>query len=244
MEKSNHTPTETERNTQLAKRIDQLLEAKGMTASEASRMAIGRDDMMLNLKRDRTPGVWRIVDLANVLGVSLDALLRGRLFETQSSNTQSGLDTSTPVIPEIDNKVRHIMEHLHGFETYTLDGREQLLKALPHKNYWTLPSHLLHQLDISHDKAMMIEIKGDAMSPTFNNGDHVLVDISDYFPSPVGTFCIWDGYGLSVRRIDTVPMQGTTSFKLKPDNPAHESHELPMDYITIIGRVRWHSRRL
>jgi phage repressor protein C with HTH and peptisase S24 domain len=89
-----------------------------------------------------------------------------------------------------------------------------------------------------------IEVRGDSMSPTLNDGDDILVDASD-IGEPVrdGIYVLRREGSLLVKRLAISPASRLVT--IKSDNPAYpEWRDCDVSDIDIIGRVVWTGRRV
>jgi hypothetical protein len=89
----------------------------------------------------------------------------------------------------------------------------------------------------------IITVMGDSMEPTLQPGQRVLVDTGDRKPTPPGIFVVWDGLGLVIKRVQTVPHSEPPKVRITSDNGKYESYERALDEAYIQGRVigqwRW-----
>ncbi|WP_343561775.1 XRE family transcriptional regulator [Kiloniella sp. b19] len=153
------------------------------------------------------------------------------------------LEDTTPVV-EIDVKAGMGGGGLAG-ETAVTDENGNSLIADDVRGSWGIPSAFLRaELHVSPAQVRIIEVQGDSMEPTLRSGDRVMVDLSDKRPTPPGVFAIWDGFGLVVKRLEFIPNTEPATFRIKSDNPLHDSYERAIDEINIVGRVVWYGRRL
>jgi len=110
------------------------------------------------------------------------------------------------------------------------------------KANWSIPDGYLRQeLNVNPNKVRIIDVDGDSMEPTLRAGDRVMVDFNDVRPRP-GIFCVWDGFGIVVKRVETV--HGTDRVRLLSDNDRHTPYEVTAEEAKILGRVVWFGRRL
>ena len=88
------------------------------------------------------------------------------------------------------------------------------------------------------DSLAMLRIRGDAMSPTLDDGDRALVDISDRNVSATGIYCIQLGQTAQARRLSLNPVNGFINIIC--DNPTYEKYtDVQPNAITVIGRIVW-----
>lgn len=122
------------------------------------------------------------------------------------------------------------------FETYAQDFA---------KGVWRMPDrYLAQEIGIEVENARIIEIQGDSMAPTLMSGDRVMVNIKDRRPSPPGLFVLWDGVGISAKRLELMPRGNLSVMNIISDNPLHANYERTIDEVSIIGRIVWVCRKL
>jgi phage repressor protein C with HTH and peptisase S24 domain len=80
------------------------------------------------------------------------------------------------------------------------------------------------------------------MSPTLQNNDIALVDISKNTPTPPGIFILHDGVGLVAKRLECVSKQNENIIFVTADNKNYKSYECKISEANIMGRVVWFSR--
>jgi phage repressor protein C with HTH and peptisase S24 domain len=87
----------------------------------------------------------------------------------------------------------------------------------------------------------VIELTGDSMQPTLNEGDVALIDLNsvDVGAAP-GVYCLWSSGGLQVKRV-TALLGSRPKLRIQSDNRAVYGHaeEVDADEVRIIGRVVW-----
>lgn len=89
----------------------------------------------------------------------------------------------------------------------------------------------------------VIRVQGDSMYPTLDDGDEILVDISQTEPRCDGVYVLRNADVLHVKRLSLTPTRGQIT--VKSDNPLYESwDECELDQIEIVGRVVWVGRKL
>lgn len=110
---------------------------------------------------------------------------------------------------------------------------------------WTLPRWLLQDhLNVPLDRVTIQEVVGDSMSPTLESGDYVLIDLADKRIGLPGIFAVWDGDALVCKRIERIPGEDPAEVRIKSDNPHHGEYRVLADRVSIVGRVRWFTRRM
>lgn len=75
------------------------------------------------------------------------------------------------------------------------------------------------------------------MEPTLSHSDQVSFDLGDNDVSSPGLYCIDEGRGLVVRRLQPIARTNPKRFIVIYDNDKYENYELSIEQITIAGRV-------
>jgi len=91
------------------------------------------------------------------------------------------------------------------------------------------------------DHVMLLEAAGDAMAPTINDGDLMIVDLTQTRLRQDGIHVLRDGTDLMVRRL--YRQRGGGVVTVRGDNPAYEQASVPAAKLKIVGRVVWSGGR-
>lgn len=105
------------------------------------------------------------------------------------------------------------------------------------------PDYVSNFLGLRNAALAIVEVRGDSMVPTLHSGDRVLVNTSDKQISQAGIFVLFDGGGTVIKRVDK-RIGNDESVTLISDNRIHESYEVPLDLLNVVGRVVWVARKL
>lgn len=90
---------------------------------------------------------------------------------------------------------------------------------------------------------LLIDVRGDSMSPDFHHGDQILVDRRDRNPIQPGPFALFDGDGYVIKLVERVP--GRRGFyRVFSVNDRYSPYEIEESEQTIMGRPVWFGRRL
>lgn len=90
----------------------------------------------------------------------------------------------------------------------------------------------------------VIDLRDDSMEPTLFDGDRAIVDLNDVdVANSPGIFCLWDGAGLKVQRLQLIPGDRPV-LRIKSDNPRVDSVDVDPAAVRVIGRVIWRSGRI
>ncbi len=103
---------------------------------------------------------------------------------------------------------------------------------------------LEEDLGISPADARYFSITSDEMNPLFTKGDTVLINTTRTLPSPPGIFLMFDGAGLTVRRVEYKGNPKNKRIRILSENVYYSPDERSLEDIFIIGRVIWVARAI
>ena len=115
-------------------------------------------------------------------------------------------------------------------------GIGQTVTTLAFKREW-----LERRLGLEPCAVLLVEAMGDAMAPTIEEGNLVLVDISEPPFKDDGVYVIVRDERLCVRRVSR-RLDGT--IVASTDNPAYSAETVQADSIKPVGRVVWRGGRI
>jgi len=103
---------------------------------------------------------------------------------------------------------------------------------------------VVHELRAKPEDLLLIEVRGDSMEPTFQNGDQLLIDRRDTNPRQPGPFALWYSDGYVVKNVEII--RSTGKLRIFSANSAYSPDEVDPreDDIQIMGRPVWFARRL
>lgn len=106
--------------------------------------------------------------------------------------------------------------------------------------------HWLKRLGLRPENLSIIDVKGESMAPTLNNGDTIMVDRSDGVDRlRDGIYVLRLDTMLMVKRIALSPRKGRMALAISSDNPHYPSWEdVDRALVDIVGRVVWTARVL
>lgn len=108
---------------------------------------------------------------------------------------------------------------------------------------WGMPrNYVTSYLDVDPETSRVIVMQGDGMEPTLRSGDRVMIDATDLSPSPEGIFAIWDGVGVTIKRL--APILNTDQMHVISDNELVPNVVVSREEVTILGRVVWAARKM
>lgn len=104
---------------------------------------------------------------------------------------------------------------------------------------WVFPNTFLASI-LGADAARCIvqEVVGDSMSPTYQPGDRVIVDLSQTRLTTDTVYAISDGEAEpQIKRLQRVPFSDPPMVKIISDNPNLETFDAFLERVHIIGRI-------
>ena len=106
------------------------------------------------------------------------------------------------------------------------------------RDVWRVPVPYLHtELRAREGEVDFIAVDGDSMIPTLLPGDRVMINRSQTAPSPDGLYAIFDGIGISVKRLEIVKGSVPLRLRIISDNAHHSTDEILVQDLHIVGRV-------
>jgi phage repressor protein C with HTH and peptisase S24 domain len=91
------------------------------------------------------------------------------------------------------------------------------------------------------ENVVLMEVEGDSMSPTFEDGDTVLIDLEKRSFSPGKLFAIGVGDIIQLKRLSIIQ---PGIIRILSDNHMYRPEEISPDDLRIIGRPVWYGRSL
>ncbi|WP_270374951.1 XRE family transcriptional regulator [Marinicauda sp. Alg238-R41] len=111
-------------------------------------------------------------------------------------------------------------------------------------DFWMFSPTQLDHYGIRGRDVAMIRVTGDSMEPSLRSGSRVIIDRSDTDISTPGIFCVWDGYGLVIKRVEREFGSNPSRVRVMSDNSQHSAYSVPEEDLRVIGRAALEIRRL
>jgi phage repressor protein C with HTH and peptisase S24 domain len=174
------------------------------------------------------PSMMSLVNLSKAAGVSVEWLATGR---GGPSKGKSEIHTLEPA--EVVPLPRHSLRAANG---HLAIQNQQIVDYVSFQSQW-----LQRALNIDLRNMALVEVIGDSMSPTIDEGDLVLVDLREGRFRHDGVYVLRTGTDLAVKRLQRQP---DGALLIRNDNPAYESSTVKPEDVTLLGRVVWIGGRL
>lgn len=218
-------------NTILIDKLRQEMARAGINARQlADKAEVGRSFIYDILNgRSKNPTTKKLSAIADILGVDLNQLI-SEVEREDALHDPAAMLHHVVAIPSVE------VEASMGMGSFVVE--EQPGTPFYFKREW------INGLQGFDNDLRVISVRGNSMSPTLEDKDHVLVDFSQTRPTPPGVFAIHDGMGLMVKRLQYIHSDTQPYVRIISDNPQFTAVEQPLEEINIIGRVVWLCRDL
>ena len=214
----------------LRARIRQL----GMNVATVAREAQVNRTFVYDILRGKSqvPNLEKLTRIAAVVKVDLEWLLSGK----------GRVDGDDPITEDYHNDFVAIQ---YAYARPSMGGgaiaedEERIGRDFHFRRAW-----IRDRLKAAPSLLRVMTVQGDSMIPTLQNGDVVLVDLTQRSPIPPGVFVLHDGMGLVAKRLEHVPMSDPPRVRIISDNPQYSPYDCTADEVNIVGRVRWYGREM
>jgi phage repressor protein C with HTH and peptisase S24 domain len=226
----------------LGSRIKEAREAEGLSQAALARHVGTSRASVSQWESDATePTGTNLVKIARFVKRSEAWLAEGRPEGMRGKHVVPLSRGGTPfpenlmLVPEIDVSAGMGPGRIQEMEVY---GSDMV------RDHWVLPNDFIRELRAQPEDLRIIPLEGDSMAPTLLSTDRAVVNVGDRIPSPPGIFCLWDGHGVVMKRVEIIPKSKPLRLRIISDNTLHEPYEIEAEEFTIIGRLKAFVRRL
>ena len=211
----------------IGQRLKLEMAKRGVSSTDLARRADVKTSFLYDIisGKSTNPSPVKLARVAESLNVSLGYLV--------------GSDSDAPPAALLDDDylvVPHLTVDMSGSAGKVV-ATVQDAQCCSFSKFW-----VTGHLKASPADLRMLHIRGDSMGPTLYHNYIVLVDTRRTTPSPPGVFVLFDGLGLSAKRIEHVG--GKNTVRVISDNPQYSTYERSLDDSFIIGRVVWFGREI
>lgn len=214
----------------LRARIRQL----GLSVAEVAREAGVNRSFVYDILRGRSqvPNLEKLTSVATAVNVEPEWLLSGK----------GRVEGSDPITLDYHNEFVAIQ---HACVRPSMGGGAVIENEDgPARDFHFRRAWIRDRLKAAPSQMRVMDVQGDSMTPTLNEGDVVLVDMNQRNPIPPGVFVLHDGMGLVAKRLEHVPMSDPPRVRIISDNHQYSPYECTAEEVNIVGRVRWYGREM
>lgn len=243
-----------------AERVRRRIEALGLTPRYVSLRAFGNPDSVRSLLRGGQVDVkgQNKLRLAAALGCGTDYLdglspvigkpPRVDLFDAPAPRPRKRKGVLVPAGRKFTELIAQPddpdLVHIAEYDVRISAGPGQVVTEENVRRFWGLPRAFIESIGLDVNHIAFVEIAGDSMAPTLQSGDLVLLDLRSKNPALPAIYALFDSEATVCKRVERVPMSDPPVFRLISDNERYSPYEVPAEWVNVIGRVAWFSRRI
>lgn len=202
------------------RRLRLIMQQFGSVADLARAVGVSDNAIYKWVSGRGQPSMVSLVNLARAARVSVEWLATG-----QEANARGGRDGEAG---EYVYLPRHSVRAQAG---RIIMQSPQIVDHVALKSDW-----LGRRLDAEPKSVMLVEAVGDAMSPTIDEGDLVLVDLRESRYRYDGVHALRSGGEIAIKRLQRSP---DGKIIIRSDNPRYEPSLVTPESIVMVGRVIW-----
>lgn len=219
-------PSVSTESTPIGQRLKLEMKRRGMTSAELAKAADVKTSFLYDVisGKSANPSTVKLARVAEALGISLSWLV--------GSTPERMISPPTPEEEYVS--IQHLILDIgKNGPVVSTERRES-----PHRFH---KQWIRDHLHANPEDLRLLQVRGDSMEPTLYHNDFVLVDTARRSPSPPGIFVLFDGFGLTPKRLEYTAHR-PPQVRVVSDNPHYSTYERGVDEACIIGRVAWFSR--
>ena len=202
------------------RRLRLIMQQFGSVADLARAVGVSDNAIYKWVSGRGQPSMVSLVNLARAARVSVEWLATG-----QEANARDARDSEAG---EYVYLPRHSARAQAGRITMQ---SAQIVDHVALKSEW-----LSQRLGAEPKSVMLVEAVGDAMSPTIDEGDLVLVDLRELRYRYDGVYALRSGGDIAIKRLQRRP---DGKLIIRSDNPKYEPAVVAPESIVIVGRAIW-----
>lgn len=210
------------------RRLRLIMQQFGSIADLARAVSVSDNAIYKWVSGRGQPSMMSLVNLSKAAGVSVEWLATGRGAPTKA---KSDLHVSEPT--EVIPMPRH---SLRTASARVALPNQQIVDYLSFRSDW-----LQRVLNVDLRSIALVEVIGDSMSPTADEGDVVLIDLRETRFRHDGVYVLRTGSDLAVKRLQRQP---DGALLIRSDNPAYASSAVKPEEVNVLGRALWVGGRL
>ena len=211
----------------LRARLTQVIESFGSVVAVAKAVGVSDNAIYKWLAGRGQPSVTNLVALARAARVSIEWLATGEESKQSAQAITRAVEHGDFIfMPR--NRIRFSSGR---------DGilrSDQVVDSIAFRAEW-----VKKRLSTESRDLLLIEVVGDSMAPTVEDGDLILADLAEPRFRQDGIYLLRHDSGLAVKRIQRRP---DGKLLIRSDNPKYEA--MVVATVNVIGRVIWTGGRV
>lgn len=228
----------------IGERLRRMMAEHGFSAAQLAKNANVKPSFIYDIINGKStnPSIVKLAHIANVLNINISLLIGN---EPENYSARSHTLRSKKYRLECERNHSNDYVTIAGLLVQTSHNGKSVIAADERRNFHLFCKHWIqNHLQVSPFDLRLLFVPGDNMEPTLGAGDIILVDTTKRHPSPVGIFVLFDGFGLIVKRLESISNTTPPIIRIISDNLQYSTYERVMDELHIIGRVVWFARAL
>ncbi len=213
----------------LSARLRSVIAARGSVAELARAVGVSDNAIYKWAAGRGQPSVVNLVALAKVAGVSLEWLATGR----ESAGKRGSRGRSAPAAGDYFFASGRALAGAAGAAEL---GGVRTAECLALRSDW-----VRQRLGVEQGRLALVEALGDAMSPTIEDGDLLLVEVARKRPERDGVYLIRVAGKVVVRRLQNCP---GGQILVKCDHPGYDAIKVAASKVRAVARLVWRAGRL
>jgi phage repressor protein C with HTH and peptisase S24 domain len=210
------------------RRLRLIMQQFGSVADLARAVGVSDNAIYKWVSGRGQPSMMSLVNLSKAAGVSVEWLATGRGAPTKTKIDHHVSDPPDTVL--VTNNSNHTADSRVAYQN------PQIVDYLSFRSDW-----LQRTLNLDSRNMALVEVIGDAMVPTADEGDVVLVDLRETRFRHDGVYVLRNGNDLAVKRLQRQP---DGSLLIRSDSPTYQAYSVKPEEISIFGRALWVGRHL
>lgn len=210
----------------IAARLKLCMTGLGLSVLELARQADVKPSFIYDILNGKSanPSTIRLARVAEKLNVSLTYLV--------------GQEEANDTGPTADNSLYVTLS------TLSVENGAIITSETEGEPYYFHRTWISDRLSTKPNNIRLLFVEGDSMEPSLCHGDMVLLDLTKNSPSPPGIFVLFDGMGLTIKRLELISGSDTPMVRISSDNPQYDVAQQAIEDIQIVGRVVWFAREM
>jgi phage repressor protein C with HTH and peptisase S24 domain len=210
------------------RRLRLIMQQFGSVADLARAVGVSDNAIYKWVSGRGQPSMMSLVNLSKAAGVSVEWLATGR-----GAPTKARSEVQPTEVSDGGGAARPVLRLPVGRAAIQ---NQQIVDYLSFRPDW-----LQRVLNLDLRSTALVEVIGDSMSPTADEGDVVLIDTRETRFRHDGVYVLRTGSDLAVKRLQRQP---DGSILIRSDNPAYESYPVRAEDLSVLGRALWVGGRL
>lgn len=220
----------------IGERLKARMASLGVSSAELAKRAQVKPSFIYDIVNGKStnPSIVKLAQVADQLGISISFLIDGA--GEVSLQSPANMNKTSFFSPEDYVAIAPI-----GVSRQDAVGHIVVTEETPSLLFSKEWVHA--QLGVAPEVLRIYTVQGDHMEPTLQAGDTLMIDTTKQQATPPGIFVIFDGFGLTAKRLEMVQGASEPTLRLISDNSRYSSYLHSLRDVQVVGRVVWSCRK-